>query len=88
MDIEFAVQDTFALTRPQWKLAANLEEAAKVFQLAVTQDQKSAGIDKSTDTDDVMSIPSSDDELADGDELDADDDGDESSTSGDEENEV
>jgi hypothetical protein len=35
-----------------------------------------------------MSIPSSDDELADGDELDHDDDGDDSSTSGDEENEV
>jgi regulator of nonsense transcripts 2 len=88
MDIEFAVQDTFASTRPQWKLAANLEEAAKVFQLAVTQDQKSAGIDKSTDADDAMSIPSSDDELVDGDDLDHDDDGDDSSTSGDEENEV
>jgi regulator of nonsense transcripts 2 len=88
MDIEFAVQDTFALTRPQWKLAASLEEAAKAFQLAVAQDQKSAGVDKNVDAEDAMSVPSSDDELADGDDLDHDDDGDDSSTSGDEENEV
>jgi regulator of nonsense transcripts 2 len=25
MDIEFIVQDVFALTRPQWKLASNIE---------------------------------------------------------------
>lgn len=40
MDIEFIVQDTFALLRPQWKLAVDLEEAARVFQAAVTQDQE------------------------------------------------
>ncbi|EPE02340.1 nonsense-mediated mrna decay factor [Ophiostoma piceae UAMH 11346] len=38
MDIEFIVQDTFALIRPQWKLATDLEEAAKVFQVAVVKD--------------------------------------------------
>lgn len=86
MDIEFAVQDTFALTRPQWKLAVNLEEAAKAFQLAMAQDQKSAGVDKNADAEDVMSVASSDDELADGDDLDHDEDGDDSSTSGDDEN--
>ncbi|KAK4236638.1 armadillo-type protein [Achaetomium macrosporum] len=46
MDIEFLVQDIFALTRPQWKLASNLEEATKVFQLAIIQDQKTSGLDK------------------------------------------
>ncbi|KAH8172689.1 MIF4G domain-containing protein [Sarocladium implicatum] len=87
MDIDFAVQDTFALTRPQWKLATNLEEAAKAFQLAVAQDQKSVGVDKQAEADDAMSGPSSDDELADGDDLDQDEEGDESSTSGEEDNE-
>ncbi|KAH6687961.1 MIF4G domain-containing protein [Plectosphaerella plurivora] len=51
MDIEFIVQDTFALTRPQWKLATSLEEAAKVFQNAIIQDQKNTGADKANDVD-------------------------------------
>lgn len=67
MDIEFIVQDTFSLTRPQWKLATNLEEASKAFQLAITQDQKNAGLDKSTEQDDASSDASSDDEGAEGD---------------------
>ncbi|KAI0100028.1 MIF4G domain-containing protein [Nemania sp. FL0031] len=62
MDIEFIVQDTFILTRPQWKLATNLEEAAKAFQLAIAQDQKSSGLDKVVDQDDVSTHTSSDDE--------------------------
>ncbi|KAK5653863.1 hypothetical protein OQA88_7787 [Cercophora sp. LCS_1] len=82
MDIEFLVQDIFALTRPQWKLASNLEEASKVFQLAVTADQKSSGLDKTaeqaTEHDDRTSGVSSDDENADdlqlGDQDDDDDD--------------
>ncbi|KAH6899048.1 armadillo-type protein [Thelonectria olida] len=73
MDIEFTVQDTFALTRPQWKLATNLDEAAKAFQLAVAQDQKTAGIDKTVDMDDATSGPSSDDENGDNDDADDDD---------------
>ncbi|KAI5466569.1 MIF4G domain-containing protein [Mariannaea sp. PMI_226] len=72
MDIEFTVQDTFALTRPQWKLAANLEEAVKAFQLAVAQDQKTAGIDKVIE-DDATSGASSDDENGDNDDGDDDD---------------
>jgi len=65
MDIEFLVQDIFALTRPQWKLASNLDEASKVFQLAVAQDQKTAGLDKGVDQDDGTSGSSTDDENAD-----------------------
>ncbi|KAJ8130372.1 hypothetical protein O1611_g3257 [Lasiodiplodia mahajangana] len=61
MDIEFIVQDTFILTRPQWKLATNLEEAAKAFQLAIAQDQKSSGLDKVADQDDASVHSSSDD---------------------------
>jgi regulator of nonsense transcripts 2 len=64
MDIEFIVQDIFALTRPQWKLASNLEEASKAFQLAVAQDQKTTGADKAAEIDDDASGDSSDDENA------------------------
>ncbi|OJD31971.1 nonsense-mediated mrna decay factor [Diplodia corticola] len=35
MDIEFMVQDAYALTRPQWKLATTLEEAGNTFAEAV-----------------------------------------------------
>ena len=76
MDIEFSVHDVFSLTRPQWKLASNLEEAAKAFQLAVAQDQKTAGIDKGADLDDASSGPSSDDENPDADDIEHDGDGD------------
>jgi regulator of nonsense transcripts 2 len=65
MDIEFIVQDIFALTRPQWKLASNFEEASKAFQLAVAQDQKTSGLDKLADLDDGTSGGSSDDDNAD-----------------------
>jgi regulator of nonsense transcripts 2 len=62
MDIEFLVQDIFALTRPQWKLASNIEEATKVFQLAMAQDQKTSGLDKIMEQDDGTSAASSDDD--------------------------
>lgn len=85
MDIEFLVQDIFALTRPQWKLASNLEEATKVFQLAVAQDHKTSGIDKAAmEQDDHTSGMSSDDENADDIQLgDQDDDEDLGSEDGD-----
>ncbi|KAF5621260.1 regulator of nonsense transcripts 2 [Fusarium sp. NRRL 52700] len=83
MDIEFLVQDTFALTRPQWKLATSLDEAVKAFQLAVAQDQKSAGVDKGVDVDDATSDASSDDDNVDNDE-----DGDDNEDSASEEEEA
>jgi regulator of nonsense transcripts 2 len=65
MDIEFIVQDVFALTRPQWKLASNIEEASKAFQLAVAQDQKTSGLDKTAEAEEADSEGSSDDGLDD-----------------------
>ncbi|PBP19626.1 MIF4G domain-containing protein [Diplocarpon rosae] len=67
MDIEFIVQDVFALTRPQWKLASNIEEASRAFQLAIAQDQKTSGMDKvlEAEADDGDSDKSSDDGLGD-----------------------
>lgn len=66
MDIEFIVQDVFALTRPQWKLASNLEEASRAFQLAVAQDQKTSGLDKIAEPEEPDSEESSDDGIGDG----------------------
>lgn len=67
MDIEFIVQDVFALTRPQWKLASNIEEAGRAFQLAVAQDQKTSGMDKviEAEAEDADSEKSSDDGMGD-----------------------
>lgn len=74
MDVEFLVQDIFALTRPQWKLASNLDEATKVFQLAVAQDHKTSGLDKAAvEQDDRTSGMSSDDEQDDDDDSGSDD---------------
>lgn len=66
MDIEFIVQDVFALTRPQWKLASNIEEASRAFQLAVAQDQKTSGLDKAAEPADPDSDGPSDGEIDDG----------------------
>jgi regulator of nonsense transcripts 2 len=63
MDIEFIVQDIFVLCRPQWRLASNLDEATKAFQLAVAQDQKFSGQDKVVDPDEGLSGPSTEDEM-------------------------
>ena len=67
MDIEFIVQDVFALTRPQWKLASNLEEASRAFQLAMAQDQKTAGIDRAVEPEDADSDGLSEDGIGMGD---------------------
>ncbi|CAD6443564.1 c635a1e3-da21-4ad5-8db7-3a477b4005c8 [Sclerotinia trifoliorum] len=60
MDIEFMVTDIYAATRPQWKLASNLEEASRAFQLAMAQDQKTAGIEKVVEPEEPDSDASSD----------------------------
>lgn len=62
MDIEFIIQDLFALTRPQWKLASNLEEASRAFQLAIAQNSKTSGLDKVVEPEDVESDGASDDD--------------------------
>lgn len=40
MDIDFIVQDSFALTRPQWKLITEFEEAGRMFANLVKQNYK------------------------------------------------
>ncbi|KAM0452670.1 hypothetical protein ACHAPV_009289 [Trichoderma viride] len=85
LDIEFLVLDTFAITRPQWKFVEDIEEATKAFQLAISQDQKTAGVDKVIEADDATSGPSSEDENGDMDDVEADGDGDDESASEEEE---
>lgn len=46
MDIDFMVQDSFALTRPQWKLVTDFEEAGRLFANLVKQKFKSQGSEK------------------------------------------
>lgn len=63
MDIEFVLQDTYALTRPQWKIASDLPEAAQLFGEAVAQNYKVQEADKTPDPDDDAESSSSDDGL-------------------------
>jgi regulator of nonsense transcripts 2 len=62
MDIEFIVQDIFSLTRPQWRLASNLDEASRSFQLAVAADQKNSGLNKPAEPEEPESSDSSSDD--------------------------
>lgn len=73
MDIEFIVHDIYKDTRPQWKLASNLEEASKAFELILAQQRKASGVEQQEveEPEDEPSGPSTEDEMAD---VDADDD--------------
>ena len=60
MDIEFLVQDTFALTRPQWRLVANFDEAGQAFAEAVTQNYKIGEPEKLVEPEEAEDDASSD----------------------------
>jgi regulator of nonsense transcripts 2 len=79
MDIDFLVQDAFMLTRPQWKLLTNLEDAAHAFAEAVKQNYQTSSVDKPTEVDegDEGSASEDDGDVADDEDVqvpDADDD--------------
>ena len=67
MDIDFIVQDTFAIIRPQWKLATNLEEASRCFAEVVKQNYKTLEMEKSIEPeepeDDLIDGEADDDDL-------------------------
>jgi len=67
MDIDFIIQDTFALTRPQWKLAADFEEAGRAFADIVKQNYKMHEQEKPLDAEDPDDGASSDEEAYDDD---------------------
>jgi regulator of nonsense transcripts 2 len=58
MDIDFVVQDTYSLVRPQWKLATELQEAAQIFGEAVAQNYNLRDGEKTLEPedDDIESI--------------------------------
>lgn len=60
MDVDFLVQDTYALVRPQWKIATDLEEAGQLFSEAITQNYKVQDGDRSAeaDEDEIESVSS------------------------------
>ncbi|KAF2109846.1 armadillo-type protein [Lophiotrema nucula] len=64
MDVEFMIQDAYSLTRPDWKLVFNLEEASHAFSEAVKANYQTTGTDKPTEVDEDEASAS--DEDADG----------------------
>ena len=68
MDIDFIIQDTFSLTRPQWTLATDFEEAGRAFADLVKQNYKAQEQEKPVEAEEPDDGVSSEDE-ADEDEL-------------------
>lgn len=62
MDVEFIVQDAYNLTRPQWKLITNLEDASQAFSEAVKLNYQTSATDKPVEADED-DVSASDDEL-------------------------
>ncbi|OAG35932.1 hypothetical protein AYO21_09859 [Fonsecaea monophora] len=72
MEIEFLVQDTYSLVRPNWKLVTELGEAAKLFAEAVSANYRQQGAEKSVEQPEDIEDTASEDGLGEGDvELDA-----------------
>lgn len=61
MEIDFLVQDTYSLVRPQWKLVTDLQEAAKLFGDAVAANYKQQSSEKVSDAPDEVEDSASDD---------------------------
>lgn len=67
MEMEFLVQDTYSLVRPNWKLVIDLAEASKIFAEAVSANYKQQGAEKSVDQGDDLDESASDDGIGEGD---------------------
>ena len=67
MDIDFILQDTYALVRPQWKLVTDLAEAARIFSDAVTANYKQSAVVKIPEVDEEGESSTSDEALEEGD---------------------
>ncbi|KAL3469959.1 armadillo-type protein [Aspergillus californicus] len=66
MDIDFLVQDTYSLTRPQWNLVTDLDEASHIFGEAVAQNFKPQDSEKPEPEEESESSASEDDLEEDG----------------------
>ena len=65
MEIDFIIQDTFALIRPQLKLASNLDEASRAFADQVKQNYKFRESEKPIEAEDPDDGSSSDEDAID-----------------------
>lgn len=61
MDIEFTIQDAYAATRPEWKLAPGLHEAAAAFADAVKQNYQTASMAQAAEPEELEDESASDD---------------------------
>ena len=69
MDIEFVIQDTYSVLRPQWKLVVNdLPEAGKVFAEACTQNYRDTAVSKTPEPGEIEAVDA-EAEDSDGDEI-------------------
>lgn len=62
MDIDFLIQDTFSMARPQWKLVTDPQEATRIFGEAVAQNYKTQDAERPAEPDDDDAESSSSDE--------------------------
>ena len=69
MDVEFIVQDAYNLTRPQWKLITNLDDAARAFSEAVSHNYQSSLGGKAVEPDDDDASASEDEDGPDDEDL-------------------
>ncbi|RMZ84489.1 hypothetical protein DV736_g6601, partial [Chaetothyriales sp. CBS 134916] len=60
LEIDFLVQDTFTLVRPQWKIVSDLPEAAKLFSEAIASNYKQQTAGKPADAADEADDSESD----------------------------
>lgn len=63
MDLEFLLHDTFSLIRPNWTLAADLEEASQRFADAVSENYKTSASEKPVNAEESPDGSSSEREL-------------------------
>jgi regulator of nonsense transcripts 2 len=63
MEMDFIVQDTFTLIRPQWKIVTDLSEAGRLFADAVATNYKQSSPEKVIDVDEEAEDSASDDGL-------------------------
>ena len=63
MDIDFIIQDTYGLVRPQWKLVAELSEAARLFAEAIAANYTQSAQEKATEAEDDAEESASDEAM-------------------------
>ena len=67
MEVDFLLQDTFNLVRPQWKIAVDLSEASKLFNEAIATNYKASESSRPADAGEDNEDSMSDEELVDDD---------------------